>query len=540
MIQFEPLISWTWAWLFAGAIMVIFGFQLSWILKSNHKGWRKTVKISLNALFVLVLITYLVQPVWKSNQPAEAVVVHSASISKEKLRYWKDSLGIKKTETIADYNRHGNPVYLLGTDFTQADLLKFTAKEVRWIADSEYGSISFLEWKGILREGELQIVNGKMETQDSLKIILSQQGEILAETVTDVNSGAFRVRFPAKILGRNEVGLLVNDSLIGNVNFFVQAAEPIQYSLQFAFPDAEVRMLKQHLLNSGEQVNEQIDVSKKSFIRSGGSESDSLQFLIIDPSQLVKKSTQDAVDNGASVLVINLYEAENDIPAINKAFGTNFKTKRITTEESRELEEGLEVLPYVIENTIAQKSSFDQAFAVQQTGNAKVGVSLMGKTFPIKLAGDSLRYQEIWQEILGAMFPQKSGSVEIKQPAFAGMQAEIWINHEEFEEDFIRIDSDSVFLQPSLVNPFSKKGKFVNLDSGWVSVADSLAFYSYDADAWPSLRAEKLRADFLKSHAKEEALSNIFPSPGKVSDWVWFGMFVVILTMIWLEPKVLN
>ncbi|MEB2777936.1 hypothetical protein SYJ56_21660 [Algoriphagus sp. D3-2-R+10] len=540
MIQFEPLISWTWAWLFVGAIIVIFCFQLLWILKSNHKAWRKAVKISLNVLFALVLITYMFQPIWISNRPAEAVLVHSAAITKDKLRYWKDSLEIKKSVAITDYKSLGNPIYLLGSDFTQRDLLKFTAKDVRWIVDIEYGSIIFLDWKGMLREGELQAVNGRIETSDSLRIILTQQGETLAETIADPSSGTFSLRFPAKVVGRNELSLMVNDSLVGHVNFFAQAARPIQYSLQFAFPDAEIRMLRQFLINSGEQVNERIDISKNSIIRSGNSESDSLQFLIIDPEQLSKKSTQDAVDNGASVLVINLGEVGNDIPAINKAFGTNFKTKRITTQESREIEGGLEALSYAIENAIAQKSSFDQAFAMQQVGNGKIGVSLLGKTFPLKLGGDSLRYQEIWQEILGAMLPQESGSIEFQQPAFEGMQAEIQVNQVNFTEDFIIIDSDSVFLQPSLVNPFSRIGKFVNLDSGWVSVADSLEFYSYVADKWPSLRAKKLRADFLRSYSKKEIFSSDSVAKGKISDWVWLGLFLLILGMIWLEPKALK
>ncbi|MDR7130128.1 hypothetical protein J2X69_002475 [Algoriphagus sp. 4150] len=540
MIQFEPLISWPWAWVFAGAIIVLFGFQLSWILKANFEAWRKAVKISLNVLFALVLIAYMFQPVWILGRPAEAVMVHSASITKDKIRFWKDSLGIKKTVKITDYNQEGNPVYLLGDDFTQTELLKFEAKDIHWIPEIKQGSISFLEWKGILREGELQTVSGKIEANDSLRITLVQQGEILAETILEPNLGGFKLEFPAGILGRNELDMMANDSLIGQVNFFARAAKPIQYHLQFAFPDAEIRTLRQHLINSGEQVNERIAISKNSVISSGNSESDSLQFLIIDPAQLTRKSTQDAIGNGASVLVINVGEVGNDISAINKAFGTNFKTKRITSEEIREIEEGVEASPYAIENAIAQKSLFDQAFAVQQIGNAKIGVSLLGKTFPLKLAGDSLRYQAIWQEILGALMPQESGAVEIAQPLFSGLKAEIEVNQEKFEKSFILIESDSIFLQPSLVNPFSKAGRFINPDSGWVSLGDSLEFYSYAADEWPSVRAVKLRADFLKSHADKEASSTGFTSPSKVSDWFWLGMFLMLLTMIWLEPKVLK
>jgi len=540
MIHFEPLISWTWTWLFAAAILIILGFQLFWILKSDLKAGRKAIKIALNALFSLVLIGYLFQPIWTWIGQDDAVLVHSSSSTKEKIRFWKDSLSVKKSVDVKKYQGEGNPVYLLGSDFSEAELLKIGDRDIKWVSDVEEASISFLDWKGILREGEMQTVNGRIESRDSLKLSLAQQGKILAETGSGLNDGTFKLEFPAKVVGRNELDLMVNDSLYGSIKFFAHPAKPIQYSLQFAFPDAEIRVLTQYLINSGEKVSERIDVSKNSTISSGSSESDSLQFLIIDPAQLIKKSTQDAIENGASVLVINVDEVGSDISAINKAFETNFKAKRITTEESREVEADLEALPYGLESVITQKLLFQNAFAVQQIGNAKVGVSLLGKTFPIKLAGDSLHYQAIWQKMLGAMIPQESGSVELKQPIFRGMRTEIQVIQQEFKEDFISIESDSVYLQKSLVNPFSKSGSFISLDSGWVSLADSLEFYSYAVDEWPSLKGSKIRADFLKAHSKKETSSIGFTSQRKVPDWIWYGLFVLTLTLLWLEPKLLK
>ncbi|REG88224.1 hypothetical protein, partial [Algoriphagus antarcticus] len=537
MIQFEPLISSVWAWLFAAAIVVILGFQLFWIQKSNLKVTRKAIRIVLNALLSLVFIGYVFQPVWKSTKPEQAILLYSSSSEKSKVRFWKDSLNVIKARDITKYKGEGNPVYLLGSDFSRVELLKIGNKNIQWISEPEPGSISFLEWKGILRHSEKQVLKGRIGTQDSLRISLSQQGEIIAETELLPDSGAFELEFPASVIGRNELDLMVNDSLYGSVNFFVTTPKPIRYSLQFAFPDPEIRFLSQYLLTSGETVSEQIDISKNASILSGSSESDSLQFLIIDPAQLSKKSIQDALEEGASVLVINLNEVGNDISVINETLGTSFKTKRTTSEDRREIEVDLQGEPYEFESVVAQKLLFENALAVQQVGYAKVGVSLLGKTFPIRLAGDSLRYQTIWQKILGAMLPQESAAAHLNQPIFSGMKVEFQVNQQEFREDFVSIESDSVFLQQSLVNPFSKTGSFVSLHSGWVSIGDSLEIYTYSANDWPSLKAAKLRADFLTEHSGKVSLSQVFATERKVSDWIWMGLFLVMLTMIWMEPK---
>ncbi|PZX55594.1 hypothetical protein [Algoriphagus chordae] len=540
MIQIEPLISWTWTWLFAIAIILILGVQLFWILQAELKASRKVIKIALNTLFSIVLLAYLLQLTWTSDRPEEAVLLHSSSSTKEKVRFWKDSLGIKKSVDIKNYQGEGNPLYLLGSDFSELELLKLGDRDIQWVSDVEEGEISFLEWKGILRKGEMQRLRGRIASSESLKISLSQQGEILDESQSELNEGTFQLEFPAKVLGRNQLDLMVNDSLYGSINFFARPAKAIQYSLQFAFPDAEIRNLTQFLINSGEKVNESIDVSINSRISSGSSASDSLQFLIIDPAQLSKKSTQEAIENGASVLVINLNDIGKDIPAVNKAFETKFNVTRSTPEESREVETDLDAYPYEFESVIAQKQLFENAFAVQQIGNAKLGVSLLGKTFPIKLAGDSLRYQAIWQKILGAMIPQESGSIELNQPIFTGIRADIQLNQQKFKEDFVSVESDSIFLRPSLVNPFSKTAEFVSLDSGWVSLSDSLEYYSYTDNEWPSLQSSKMRADFLSANSQSDRSSAALENHQKISDWIWYGLFLLVLTLLWLEPKLLK
>ncbi|WPR76227.1 hypothetical protein [Algoriphagus sp. NG3] len=536
MIQFDPLISWNWAWLIAVLICAILGFQFLWIFKSELNGFRKTVKLTLNTLFCLLLISYIFQPVWSSDKDEEAILVHSTKVARGKVRFWKDSLEVRNSMPIDKYQGTGNPVYLLGDDFSESELLKISGKEIQWITDLEYGSIVFLEWKGILREGENQVVKGKIESSDSLEVLLAQQGEVASKTFTDPHTGTFSLEFPVSVLGRNSLELKVGDNTLGHVNFYSRAAQPIHYSLLVSFPAAETRTLSRFLINSGEKVSGQVEISKNSVVQSGSSKSDSLQFLIIDPGQLSKKSIQQAVDDGTSILVLNLEDATRDIQAINKTFGTNFKINRTTDEERREIASGIEASPFAFENAIAQKTHFDNAFAVQQSGNSKVGVSMLGSTFPIKLAGDSLLYKEIWEKILGALLPEESIAVELDQPSFKGLQSEVRVIKELFKESFITIDSDSILFQQSLVNPFSKTGNFLNNKPGWVELGDSLEFYSYTPDEWPSIHGAKFRADFLKSRSLAE--HNSISDKVRISDWIWYGLFLMLLTLIWLEPKV--
>ena len=540
MIQFEPLISWNWAWFIALVISVILVLQLIWILKAELIRERKVIKIALNVGFCLLLIAYIFQPVWFLGKAGEAVLVHSSGYDKKEIRFWKDSLKIRNAIPISKFKGVGNPVYLLGSDFSAIDLLRLGERDFRWISNFESGSVTFLKWKGILREGEVQRINGRIASKDSLEISIRQQGEVLTKNHSELSSGTFNLEFPAKILGRNTLELFANDSLLGPVNFFVYASKPIQYSLQFSFPDAEIRNLTQYLINAGEGVNEKIGISKNAVIRSGDAEPDSLQFLIIDPSQLSKKSTQQAFERGASVLVINGSDAVKDVETLNKALGTSFTVKRVSNEEIRLIQGDFEVAPYEFESHTAQKLLFENAVAIQQVGNAKVGLSLLGKTFPIKLAGDSLSYQGIWEEILTGMRPQESGALEVTQPVFEALQATVLVNQDQFQEDFIRVDSDSVFLQQSLVNPFTKSGSFLSLDSGWVSLADSLEFYSFPTQDWESLQAAKLRADFLTSQSGRDITKVASNSKQKISDWIWYGIFLLVLTLIWLEPKILK
>ncbi|UZD23984.1 hypothetical protein [Algoriphagus halophytocola] len=540
MIQFEPLISWPWAYLFILLIACILGIQLYWIYRSKDSSLKKWVKTVLNSLFFLVLITFILQPSWRYSNPGNGLLLYSEDVSKEQIRFWKDSLNLKKELKINTYHGEPGPIYLLGADFSRLDLLKFSGEKVNWIPFSDHQGLSFLNWKAILKQGENQTIYGYLNVRDSAHLKLIQGEEVLAEQHLKNGKTEFKLEFPVQLIGRNELDFLVNDTLKGKIRFYSTAPSPVQYSLKFGFPDPELRFLSQYLTQTGQSVSEEIKVSKSAFIHSGARNSDAVQFLIIDPSQLEKQEVKAAIEAGAAVLLLNLNDVQSEVKRINSALNTDFEAERLSSESSRKLEEELYAAPFEWKAKPAQIRNFGNSLAVQRVGNAKVGVSLLGRTFPIKLAGDSLRYRKIWSEILGSLLPEEPASVVFEAPVFQGGTAGLTLNQERFDQNFARVGSDTLYSRPSLVNPFSKTVELISPDSGWVSLGDTLEYYAYGREEWLGVFRTKLFADFLKQNQNASSISSEAKSGQKPSDWIWYALLLVLLTLLWVEPKILD
>lgn len=539
MIQFAPLLSWTWTWIFIAVIMTLLAVQLLWITKRTLSPARKWLKSILNAALLFALTGYLLQPVWKSSRSEEGILVVSNSISNEKIRYWKDSLKLKEAIRFDTYRGEGNPVYLLGSEFSQLDLMKFKNKKLHWIQEENAGELSFLSWKGVLRQGETQTIAGKLVVEDSAHLVLSQAGVELAEAFLKAGPSDFKFQLPVSLIGRNELDLHANDSLVGKVRYFSTAPVPIKFTVQLAFPGAEVRFLIQFLTSTGHAVNEEIKVSKNTTIHASAA-SDSTQFIIIDPAQLSDATIKSAIEAGASVLLMNLGDVYQDIARLNKLVKSNFEVTRTSNAESRAVQPDLDSEPFQFAPKVVQEVLLGNSVTIQQVGNSKIGVSLLKETYPIKLSGDSLRYRAIWEEILGAMRPESTKAVEIMEPFFVGLPHYISIYQETYEADFVVFGADTLYLQQSLVNPYGKSGSLVTSASGWIKMADSLEVYVYAPDEWPSLHAAKLRSDFLTGRSGNSTLPEEQLVKKQISDWVWYGLFLGLFALLWLEPKVLN
>ena len=247
MIQFQPDISWIYAFLLAGLILCLLGFVGFKTLNSSLSLNRKLLRISLNALLSMFLIGLIFQPVWEVTKPTEATLVFPKEMEKDRIQFWKDSLGIQKSARIDQLKPEANPVYLIGTDYSLEQLHQIRDRRVQMIPENKVGEFGFLEWKGILRQGEIQKIQGSIQVDSLTEISIRLGEEILDQDTLLPGNDDFKLAFAAIVEGRNELTLSLNDVQKAEIRFFTKTTQPKKYSLNFSFPDLETRFLSQYL-----------------------------------------------------------------------------------------------------------------------------------------------------------------------------------------------------------------------------------------------------------------------------------------------------
>ncbi|MBN3518612.1 hypothetical protein JYB62_01245 [Algoriphagus lutimaris] len=539
MMNFNPSIPIDWLTVFSILTILVLGIQLFWIYNLKVSNIRKWAKSFLNILFGVCFLAYLFHPTWTSTKASESVLVYSKDLSNERIRFLKDSLRLKRGLTIEEYVGKGNPVYLIGQGYSSFELNKLVGKKVIWIPNASSMVFENIHWRGILNQGEIQKITGEIHVDEPSLLELKILEQRIAYDSLSAGNNIVEFDFPVYISGRNEMDLYLNDSLQNKIRFFAKATKPKSYSLQFSFPDPEVRALSQFLIKKGAKVEEQIKVSRSSKIASGAQELDSLNIVISDLDQLKSRNRSDGKNPGiAGVLLINTQNPELDVKELNELYETNFEISRNTTEEYRVLESGIEVLPYSFVPKRGQKTLFDNSIAVQDKGDLKIGISLISQTFPKYLSGDTLAYKRIWDEILSLVTPNELENWNYSAPVFTNQVAEIVYNGINLEVKSTMLNQDTVFFEQDLINPLTKRAQFTSLASGWVSLSDSMEVYVYGESGLNSVRSEMNLAIFFREGDGNQIDVKSGEQKSGVSNWVFLALFLVVLGALWLEPRI--
>lgn len=539
MMQIDPSLPGIWWIVFSTCALLILIFQLVWILKSHVSKNRKLVKCVLNSLVGLSLIIFMMNPSWDSSSSSEPVIIHPKGFSKERINFFKDSLGVKKQSEIQKYQGAGNPVYLIGQNYSVSDLNRLSGKSVHLIPSFEENELAYLTWKGMVRTGEIQKVSGKIKTQNESLVALKRNDQVIASDSVSLEDENFDLEIPVSIAGRNEFELFLNDSAITEVKFFSTPSPARSYSLRFSFPDPELKTLGQYLIKKGEKVEEQIQISKSSEILSNLNELDSLPILISDIEQLKSRRTSADLKTGvAGVLVLTTHNPELEVRELNNLFKTNFELIKSSAEEYRVLESGIEALPYSFVPKSGQQLILENSIAVQHVGDFKVGISLINQTFPKYLSGDTLSYERIWDEIISEITPDDLENWDFKGPIFSNHFSQIKYNGIYSEKKTVSLGSDSIAFQQDPINELEKRIQFVLPDSGWVTLADSMEVYFYTEQKLRSIQNEMGLADFLKTLNQNDSDLDLGIERKSIPDWIWLAILLVSLGLLWLEPKI--
>lgn len=538
MIKFDPSFPIFWLIAFVVVLTAILGAQMVFTFKSKI---TKQQKIRCGAIYVFIylsLLGFIYQPTWQTELTSEPFLVYSDEVTSEELKYLKDSLDIRKSLSIEKYSGEGNPVYLVGSRFSEVELNLLSGKDLQLLSKRSLRGIEYIRWKGVVRQGELQKIIGKTGNDSAANVLLKAGELVVADDSILARERNFELQFSSEIIGRNEFELVVNNESLGHVRFFSSPSSPKNYDLRFSYPGPESRLLSQFLAKKSDYVKENIQVSRSSEIQSVSKDLDSIRIIIADIDQLKSKKTLNDFENTASAaFLIDSYDPKKEVADLNKLYQTDFEVQKISEEEFRVLESGLEALPFQFVPKAGQKLFLENAVAVQNVGGKKIGMSLLNQTYPMYLSGDTLNYQLIWSEILGGLYPDEDENWKIDAPIFSSQSSVLTLNSRSNTDVYSFMGEDTLFFYQDMINPFSQFTQVTLPDSGWVNLSDTLEIPVYGETEFTNVSAGMRLVNFLKNQSMkaETVLPDVVEV--RVPDWVWLVLFLIGFGLLWLEPR---
>ena len=502
--------------------------------KKGESGRRLLVRILFSILFILAFSMAILRPSYSFLVDSAGVLVYGKDVEKEELNFWKDSLQLRKSISIEDFDQNSEKVYLLGTEWERDKLYPLRNSEIHWLKPERNASISKISWKGFLRKGEKQRLSYSIfskEAQSDLALGGIEEGQKILDAGWNTGILEFRVSG----LGRNEIPLTLASDTLAWIRFYVGEVSPKKYHFIAGFPNPELRNLSQWLRNKGESVTEEIQLSRDTQLRSE-EVSDSLQVIFLDAGKLNRKDFQDQVKNGEAALVIwNLSNPSETLTAVNRIFGTNFQVEKTSQESQRILENGAEALPFSFVGKNGQKTLLEGSWAVQYPFGKPLAISLVKATYPIFLQGKESEFEDHWGEILGALEPEEKKSWRIEAPYLSGIESRFELYQQDSLPTELIASGDTIFLSPDPINPFGTKGKFLTQNSGWIQLAEDLEVYGYSPTDFPLLFSEQYIHELKGSKSSNNAEQK--ESRQTISPWIWLAGMLLSLGMLWLEPK---
>lgn len=545
-------INWTQPinWLIAFVLLAVLTGQLGLIFRNpslSHS--RKWLRAGLNGLLWLALVGYFCQFTWPVAQPTAHVLLVADGVPDAFVRRVEDSLHIRESFTGRTLKPNYDSVTLLGQHFPAPVLTQLSNARLQWIPYASDNQLQSVHWKGILRQGEMQRVTGRIQSAKAQTLRLRYGGQTLDSAALHEGANTFAFQFPAFARGRTQTELMLGNGLLDTLHFFTRPAKPLTVQFILGSPDFESKTLAdwlgkhEHTVQLSATLSKQIS-SNVSINKTGRQTVKTTPDLVItEPANAGNTLVRKALADGKSVLFINLTNPETDCRIINQALGSRWQVRRISNEPTVPIKGGVYVnaLPFAFADQLNQFTVSGYPIAVQQTigrgFTGHVGVSLLSETFPLSLSGDSATYNRIWSATLARLVHSDPNTVLIDAPVYSGIRQAIYVNNATGGVHAVPVGRDTLPVVYSPLNERLAEGTSLFSQIGWQTVQDSMALY-IDAPNTP-LHDDKVVEQFMQAHAQEQTIgqSSTRNSTTEVPNWVWLLLFVTCFTALWIEPK---
>lgn len=163
-------------------------------------------------------------------------MVYQEGFDPSELARIKDSLTLSSAGTIGEIPRRNlDMIYLLGQDYTLVELLSLPNTPIQWLPFYKENQITNISWDVVLSNGQWQSIKGSIHVALGGTVQLFEFGELKQEVEIVLGGGEFTFKFPAIVLGQNEMAQNIDGEEVGVIRFFVNTDAPVNYQLLFGF-----------------------------------------------------------------------------------------------------------------------------------------------------------------------------------------------------------------------------------------------------------------------------------------------------------------
>ncbi|MCF2518885.1 hypothetical protein [Dyadobacter sp. CY351] len=519
--------------------------------KDNQLTPRHWLRLSLNVLLWLAVVAFIIRPYLLKKAETVTGFIVGDDIPSSYANALTDSINsLKKTVSSDIKSARFDTLILAGQDFQPEifnTILQAAPKRIQWIPYLPEDKWQQLHWKGVVRKGEMQVVQGNVLSSKPQVLKLKYGANVLDSIALQKGFNQFRLQFPVFTEERTLIELAMGSEIRDTIRFYARPSQKLTFQFLLDSPDFESRALANWLGKAGHAVIYAATLSKNIRSQETINRATDPDVVVTDAGNVNNKLVKKVLAAGKSVLFINVTKPDDEIKAINASLGTQLKVKRISVEESVSVSPGLTALPFrfVPGNRYFTSGTLPIAF---ERIRGMVGVSLLNETFPLQLAGDSAAYQKVWDAMLAPVVPATTNNIQVQAPLFEGVDTEVTLNGFSNISNFIKIGSDSVFLSTSPINEGSAKAFFKPTEIGWISSRDSLKmemFVENQATAGDLYNTARL-TNFIKIYnslqkklRNETGISSQHSNEvkQKLPDWMWFALIIVCFLAVWIERK---
>ncbi|GAB2561636.1 hypothetical protein [Spirosoma areae] len=517
-----------------------------WLITRNRSlsAGRKWVRAGLNFLLWLVVTGYFLHISWPITRPATHALLIGEDVPSAFVRKLNDSLPIQVRLSSRDFKADYDSVTLVGQSFPTETLTQLSSANVQWVPYNPPDQVQALRWKGIVRQGEMQLVVGGIHSSKAQLLRLRFGSQTVDSVALSEGPNTFTLQFPTFSRDRSQTELVLGESTLDTLRFFVRPTESLTVQFLLNSPDFESKTLADWLGKQGHRVNISAALSKNissniSINQVNKSAGQPMPDLIItEPVNAASSAVRKAVAGGKAVLFLNLTNPETDCRAINQALGSGWQVRKIAGEPLIPIKNGLNALPYRFVERLNQFAVSGYPVAVQQT-TGQVGVSLLSETFPLSLSGDSLGYNRVWMAVLARFARSNKTIVQVDAPVYTRIRQSVSINNASGRQRTLQIGPDTVPLTYSSINERSALANSLFRQPGWQIVQDSLALYVNALRPNDPVANRAMVSRFMQVHSRYPSARNQSrrTATAQLPDWAWLVLLIGCFTALWVEPK---